>query len=555
MAGGKETPRQKLIGMMYLVLLALLALQVGAEIMVKFSQLNTSLGIFVNESQEKSEAILSNIATKVAERGNKPKEVKALEEAQGLHEKSSNLIAEIEKIKQELIEVTGGRNPENNSIIGVKDTDKSSLLLLGQGDKKDGAAYKLEKDLNEYIDYLNVVAGHVAEAVGDSAGAVKKYPKLALAGKDDPIFVDQNSGKELIEGAKTKDFAHLNFDHTPMIASLAFLTEKQAKVATYEGEILEQLKAVVGAADFKFDKVFAMVRPESKVIAAGTEYKAEMFISASSDKIQPKMTFGGRSINVIGGMGKVKFKASAGNYDKEGKAQKSWTGTITIKKPTGSGDTTFKVVEKYTVTKPVIQVQSASVSALYNNCGNELNIQVPALGSLYDPSFSATGGTVQKGAKKGLVTIIPNGARKVAITVNSGGAKIGTETFKVRQVPKPTIVAYGKGKPVDQKKGMKAPGPRSIKMKAIADASFKEFLPKDARFRVSEWEVMLVRGKRPLSKKKVTSSTANLSAFAAKARPGDRILIDVKEVKRKNYLNKDEVVKIPTTIINIPLTD
>lgn len=550
MAGGKETPRQKLIGMMYLVLLALLALQVGAEIMVKFAQLNESLSLFVGESQSKSSAILTNIKEKVAERGSRPEEVAALESAQALHAKSSELIGEIDALKKELIEKTGGYDEDGN-ILGVKDTDKSSAILIGQGDKKDGKAYTLKKDLNDYIVYLNAVSEKVAKATG---GKAKVYSPLALDGKEDPIFYDLEKKKEKIEGAKTKDFAHLNFDHTPMIASLAFLTEKQAKVATYEGEILEQLKTVVGATDFKFDKVFAMVRAESKVVAAGTEYNAEMFISASSDAIVPTMKFGGRPIKVTGGIGKIKFKASGGKYDPEGKVQKSWSGAITIKKPTGSGDTTFKITEKYIVTKPVIQVQSASVSALYKNCGNELNIQVPALGALYDPSFTASGAQVRKGPKKGLVTIIPSG-KKVDISVSSGGTLIGKETFKVRDVPKPSVVAFAKGKPVDQKQGMRAPGPRSINMKAIAEQGFKEFLPKDARYRVAKWEIMLVRGKRPVARQNVSSETANLSNFAQKAKPGDRILIDVKKVQRATYTGAVENVDLPTTIINIPLTD
>jgi gliding motility-associated protein GldM len=554
MAGGKETPRQKLIGMMYLVLLALLALQVGAEIMVKFSQLNDSLSNFVGESQDKSAAILTNIKDKVGERGNQKAEVSALESAQSLHSRSKALIGYIESLKTTLIEVTGGIDPDTKQIKGMKDTDESSKLLLGTGDKKNGQAYALKDSLNNYIEYLNKVAKNVAQATGENPDSIKVYQSIALDGKDDPVFVDQVTKRAKFEGVKTKDFAHLNFDHTPMIACLAFLTEKQAKIATYEGEILEKLKSVVGATDFKFDKVFAMVRAESKVVAAGTEYNAEMFISASSDNITPTMTYAGRKIRVDGGLGKIKFKATAGKYDEEGKIEKTWRGTITIAKPTGSGDTTFKVVEKYTVTKPVIQVQSASVSALYKNCGNELNIQVPALGALYDPGFTATGAKVQKGTKKGLVTIIPSG-KKVDITVASGGVTIGTESFKVRNVPKPDVVAIAKGKPVDQKKGMRAPGPRSINMKAIADASFKEFLPKDARYKVAEWEVMLVRGKRPVDRKKVTSAKANLSSFASKAKPGDRILIDVKKVQRRNYLNSVEDVPMGTIIINIPLTD
>jgi len=78
-------------------------------------------------------------------------------------------------------------------------------------------------------------------------------------------------------------------------------------------------------------------------------------------------------------------------------------------------------------------------------------------------------------------------------------------------------------------------------------------LPKDARYRITQWEAILVRGKRPVSTAPQTSETANFSSFAAQAQPGDRILIEVKKVQRTNFLNQVEDVNIPATIKNIPL--
>src|SRR5690606_11783038 len=150
-----------------------------------------------------------------------------------------------------------------------------------------------------------------------------------------------------------------------------------------------------------------------------------------------------------------------------------------------------------------------SVQALYLNCGNELNVQVPALGATYDPSFTATGGSVIKGSEKGTVTVVPT-AKQVVLSVSSGGNKIGNETFSVRLIPKPEIVALANGRPVNEKQGMAAPGPRSITMKAIPDESFKNFLPKDARYRVFKWEAFLVRGRRAVASETFSGETANL---------------------------------------------
>ena len=210
------------------------------------------------------------------------------------------------------------------------------------------------------------------------------------------------------------------------------------------------------------------------------------------------------------------------------------------------------MTEEYIVARPVISVQSASVSALYRNCGNELNVQVPALGSTYNPAFTASGATVIKGSEKGKVTLVPNGA-KVVLNVSSNGNMIGSESFGVRLIPKPTIACMSNGAPVDVKRGVAAPGPRSLNMKAVPDEGFATFLPKDARFRVAAWDCILVRGKRPISTQTYSSESANLSTLASQALPNDRILIEVKKVTRTNFQNQVEDVNIPTTIINIPL--
>src|SRR5690606_9001607 len=258
----------------------------------------------------------------------------------------------------------------------------------------------------------------------------------------------------------------------------------------------------------------------------------------------------GRPIKVENGMGKIEFTAQAGTYDKDGVSIQSWTGQIRI---TNNGrDTTFTVKEESLVAKPDIQVQSASVQGLYLNCGNELNVQVPALGATYDPSFTASNADIAKGSEKGVVTVIPRG-KEVTLNVSSGGNKIGSETFKVRLIPKPEIVALANGKPVNEKQGMAAPGPRSITMKAVADEGFKTFLPKDARYRVFKWTVVLVRGRRPVASETVNGETANLTSFAAMAKDGDRIMIEVQDVKRLNFRNATEDVNIGTKIINIPL--
>ena len=588
MAGGKETPRQKLIGMMYLVLLALLALQVGAEILVKFFELNQSLSSFTQDSQGKSEQLLSVITKKVSERGNKKEEAAALKDANKLHKASTSLISYVDSLKTAMITLTGGYMEDGITPAGMKNTDAPGMLFLGDN-KGTPLGKELESKFDAYIDETNTIYSHVLKAIhaykeessiskenpvrkGEAvwATAYKKlmyatdsvitvapskdssgyrssyYPSMTLNGKEDPNFMNN-------EDQKKKSWLELAFDHTPQIACLAFLTEKQSKIAAYEGEILAQIKNSVGASDFKFDEVFAMALPNSNVVAAGMDYEAQMFITASSTSITPTMKFQGKEIAVDGnGRGSVKFRASGGSYDKDGRVKKTWKGEVTIPKPTGGGDTTFFLNQEYTVTKPVIQVQSGSVSALYKNCGNDLKILVPALGSSYKPVFGISGGgTARPGRNVGDVTIVPTG-KKATITVSSGGSTIGSETFQVRPIPKPELVILASGKEVKAanfKNGMSCP--RSLNIKIKPEPTFAGFLPKDANYYVEEFEVLLAAGKRPLGKKEIKnsgkknmSSTAKIADLASKAKEGMRLIIEVKTVSRKNFQNKKEAVNL-----------
>lgn len=563
MAGGKETPRQKMIGIMYLVLLALLALQVSSAVMEKFIFLDKSMMKTVNEIETANGKIISNIEKQVAERGEKPAEKKLMEDAKNVKKHAAELEKFMEDMRDEFVKKHAGGWEEGAEGIPAskKDTEAANQYFIGP--TKKGKAYELKGKLKKYINELNEILVYYKSK--------KTVEDFAVDGKDHPFFKDDPEQKR-------KDFAELNFADSPTVAALATISQMESEIARAEQVVLNELAAQVGAADFKFDLPSAMFRAPSSTIAAGTDYEAEMFIAATASTIKPEMWWkhgshpkddkgnfkgvseadlkGAKKIEKLGdkGAGSLKFRASGGGYDKEGKAKKKWTGYVKIPKP-GGGDTVFVVDGEYTVAKPVIQVQSGAVSALYKDCGNLLSIQVPALGSLYNPSFRVSGGRSRKGRKKGDVIVIPT-SPKVGITVSSGGQTIGTEKFKVRLVPKPDIkVTLPSGKEANQKKGERAGAVRSLKMKAVCpDATFAQNLPKDARYSVSKWEVMLVRGKRPVNKRTVSGSSTNVSSLGQQ-RPGDRILIDVKSVVRRNFEGKVLPVKVGTVIINIPLTD
>lgn len=526
MAGANETPRQKMIGMMYLVLTALLALQVNSAILLKFKFIDDSLLGVNDKTSVSADGTVKGIEAAVKKNQNQARDLAVLKQSEEIRAKTKDMVSYLRGIRQQLLKATENTGPEITNLSGE---DKVAITMLGG--KKNGIAYTgLKPKLNEYSDYIKQF--------------VPEATPLALDAKEDKRVTEK--------GQKNKNFAELNFENTPVVAALATISQKETEVLKYEAEALSAQAQKVGAKTIVFDKIGAFASAESNTVAAGTKYKAELFLTASASSIRPSMTLNGSALAVdpSNGHGKVEFTARPGGFDASGNAKASWTGTIRFNQ--NGRDTTFTVKVPYTITKPVMQIQSASVQALYFKCGNKLNVSVPALGAQYKPSFSASGASAIQGAKLGDVTLIPN-SKEVTLNVSSGGNAIGSQTFQVRPIPKPSIEAYAGGRPVNDKQGTPGTAVRSFTLKAIPDAGFATFLPDDAKFRVSRYEVTLVRGKRPaIGTMTFNSPQADLSAVVNAYREGDRLYVEVKDVQRQNFQGNVEAVNMTRTF-NIPL--
>lgn len=528
MAGGKETPRQKMIGMMYLVLTALLALNVNSAILLKFKFLDDAL-FGVNQKTDKSnQDAVKGIEKAVADNRNQARDRAVLAASQKVRERTAQMVSSLRDMRDQLMKASKN-TPEKFE--NLEATEAVANLMLGSAGNKKGLGYKLQNDLNQYATDLQTLVPGVT------------VPKLALDAKEDPAVTAEQ---------KTKDFAQLNFEQTPVAAALAVLSQKETEVLKYESDALNRLAQQVGASNIVFDKIGAFASAESNTVAAGTKYKAELFLTASASGLNPTMTLNGSPLRVdpATGKGKIEFTAKPGGFDQAGNAKASWTGTIRFKQ--NGRDTLFTVKTPYTITKPVMQIQSASVQALYFKCGNKLSVQVPALGAQYDPSFSASGAATIKGSAKGEVTLVPN-SREVTLNVSSNGNAIGSQVFQVRQIPKPDIQCWVGGRPANEKQGTPITAVRNMNLKAIPDASFASFLPEDARFRVSSYQITLVRGKRPaIPTRTINGPNADLTDVVNSAREGDRLYIEVKGVQRQNFQGNVEDVNVSKQF-NIPL--
>ncbi|MBY0435677.1 MAG: gliding motility protein GldM [Cyclobacteriaceae bacterium] len=519
MAGGKETPRQKMIGMMYLVLTALLALNVSNAVLEKFAILNTTLLELTQETGETNDNKLQAILRSTSQ---DPKVKDAMTRAQSVREATKKALADLDGFKAEITKDHTGKPMVGDELVTNTNVAEEKML-----DPRKPIGKEFEKMLVDYHAKLEEISG-------------MKFPKLAKKAEDYEEFKGNTTHKD-------KSFLEFNFENTPTMAAVTGMTQLQTEILEYEGMALDSLNAIAEGVNIKFDKVVPMVIGPS-VVAAGAKYTGRLFMAGAASGVTPEMFRNGAALTVTTDpetsikMANIEFAAS-------GDGKQSYTAEI---RP-GPGKAPLIRKIEYEVIKPTIRITNGNAPSLYMNCGNFVNIEVPALGANYNPSFTARGATIEKGDKPGKVTIIPK-ERKVSVTVSNGGATIGTENFDVKPIPKPRYVAKdNSGKEVDLKNGVRGAGLTGLRINAEADENFKLEVPKDAQYRIRNMEVILARGTQRVAVINATSETLDLNAWRSQFKPGDRIVVDIKSVTRGTFTGEQEKVDIVGGTLNIPI--
>lgn len=538
MAGGKETPRQKLIGIMYLILLALLALQVSSSIMEKFYAQEISLLDAAQETITRNDGQMKAIEKSVAER-NTEEEQRKLKLANEARQETAAVIAYLKDLKDKLVKATDGLD-EDGFYKGAKSETEIEEYMLNNGQKR---AKEFRAKVDSYRD--NII--RIAKEVNPKRDWDKEIARLALDGKDDKIAKKNPDSKR-------KNFGELNFAQTPLVAVLAMLAERQAKVATYEQLVLGEISGK--KTTIEFDEVFADFKAKSEYVPAGLEYEAKIFLGGRNKNLKPDITFGGSKIAVDAeGFGIVKFKASGGTYDKEGRVKKTWTANVTFTHPS-KGPVTQPIEGTYFVTKPDVIPISGALNQLYEKCGNPLTIICPALGAEYSPSFSLVNAAKVAGDGPTKLYVVPNKAgQEVTISVsNKGGAKLGDLKFAVKPVPLPRLEAKSGGVLVNPKVGIKSSS-SSVVITPIADDNFASTNPQDAQYTITQMDVQVGRGTRLRINKTVNSGIVKLNEFSVQ--PGERIVVEIKKMTRKNFQGESIEVKLPPAVSTtlIPISD
>ena len=422
-----ETPRQRMIGMMYLVLTAMLALNVSKDILDAF--------VVVNEAMEQT---TGNFESKVsqsyalfneAEEG-EPQKVKPFnDKAKQIKKITEEIRVYLEDIKWEMfakvdnVTIDEAKKMTLNDM-GAKDNyDKPTNYFIGQSN--DGKAFEMHKKILDF-------KGQVRKIIGS-----EDYIIRGLETEGD--FLNADGSKETWENH--------NFNHLVAAACFTLLNKMIGEVRNIEFEAVNHLYAAIDAKSIKFDNVTAQVVPNSKIVFSGDSYQADVFVAAYDSRQSPIVYWkmGRDSVSpseinsldkIEGEQGKVILKIPTG-----GVGDQKFAGMIVIKGPEGDEYRNFK--GSYTVTRPSAAVAAEKMNVLYAGIPNPVSVAAPVAPERLRISWGGATATTQGGGKYDVSVPSSLANREISINVSAEidgrTQSMGTTTFRVKTVPEPTL--------------------------------------------------------------------------------------------------------------------
>jgi len=457
MAGYKETPRQKMIGMLYLVLTALLALNVSKDILDAF--------LVVNDSMENTnESFSTKITDAYARFENQyqlnPGKVEDFwNKAQDVRTRSNELINYIEQLKLEVVansekipveeartkffreqmvaDPMNPTTPKKKLVLNLADVptkdkfDQATNFMVGQN--KNGKAYELARKMEEFRNFILTVVG---EQYADKIGLVTR----------------KEGGYRDASGTH-QDWEYYNFYHTILAANVTILNKIIAEAQNAEFDAINRLYANITEKDFKFDNVVAKVIPKSTYILAGQNYEAEILVAAYDSKTQSEVkVLRGADRVTDANIGRAQvFKSDAGTvklqFPATNEGPQQYAGTIEMRDPVTQEILRYDFNADYIVAPPSLTVAPLKMNVFYVGVKNPISISAPGIpNDKVVPSISK--GKLTRNANGTWEVEVPAGETKTTISASANidgkSLMLGSSEFRIKRVPDPVAMIAGK---------------------------------------------------------------------------------------------------------------
>jgi gliding motility-associated protein GldM len=437
MAGQKETSRQKMIGMMYLVLTALLALNISKDILDAFVIVNESLAASTATTGKKINALYSDFEL-----------AKAIDPA-----KVDNYWARSQEARR--------RATEMNTFI---DSVKTTLIAATEKVDRSVADTLSISDLKKKDDYdtpTHILVGEQQDGAGGLANILKnKIAEYQIAMRellneqDKAYFNDRINLEDRKLADQTSTWETNNFYHTPLVASLVILSKLQMDVADVEYDVVNKLYRSFNQKDFFFDTIAATVLPQSNYVLLGEEYSSDIIVAAYSTTRSPKIRVGKlneQGTELISLDDTVATENGKGLFRKKATAEGIFTyqGMVDLVDSEGATQS-YPFQSEYIVARPSLVVSPTQMNVFYKGIENPVSISVPGVPAERISATITGGNKLRKtGANTYMVEMSPSSPNQVFVNVSAtmvdGTVRnMGKMEFRAKRLPAPFSAINGK---------------------------------------------------------------------------------------------------------------
>lgn len=405
----RMSPRQKMINLMYIVLTAMLALNVSSDVLNGFTLVEDGLKRTNSNVSDRNAALYMQLEEFT--RQNPQKGKPWLDKAADVRRQTLSLYKYIDSLKLAIVRDADGVDGKVDNILNQDNLEASSKVMVTYGN---GA--KLERRLAAYRKYI---AAYIADP--------KKQAAIQKALATEPV---------LQKGSMIKvPWVSGMFENMPVVASVTLLSKLQNDLLFAEGEALQTLVASVDAGDVRVNKLDAFVIPNSKLVMRGGKYSADIVLAAVDTTQRPAIFVNGRQL-----------PANTRTYE----FMAGQTGTFTysgyLDVTRGDGTTSrYPFQSDYTVIEPTATVSATMMNVLYAGINNPMSISVPGVAQNAVSATMTNGSLTRSGdhwnahpTRVGAECVIT-----VTATLEGRSQTVSTSTFRVRKLPDPTAyIAY-----------------------------------------------------------------------------------------------------------------
>lgn len=400
----RMSPRQKMINLMYIVLTAMLALNVSSDVLDGFTQVENGLSRSNTNVDSRNSMILAQLEAFAAQNPEKGRQW--ADKASEVRRHTMDVYNMIDSIKLLIVRQADGDDGDPSNILNRDDLEASSVVMLATG-RKQGERLRLRvDDYREYI--LSLIPDEVKKANVNEA--------LSTA----PVRRDGTVNPQSWEEAK--------FESQPVVAAVTLLSKLQNDVLYAEGEALSTLLSQVDAGDVRVNELNAFVIPSSRLVMRGGKYSANIVLAAIDTTARPTVYINGKAL------GSQLYEQTVG-------ATGSFTYKGYLEVPHGDGTVTRHDFESdYTVIEPMATVSATLMNVLYAGIDNPMSISVPGV-AMKDISATMTNGSLTRSGDSWMAR--PQGVGQNAIvtvtaTIDGRPTTVAQTTFRVRKLPNPT---------------------------------------------------------------------------------------------------------------------